>query len=91
MATLQERSQAFLNRPIPAELAKKYVPGSLSELFIGTYAADGSLDAESAELIRIYASESDAAADRYETPEAKEYFGECASILAAIEAEQPAA
>lgn len=91
MATLQERAQAFLNRPIPAELANRYVPGSLSELFIGNYAANGSLDPESAELIGICALESDAAVDRYKTPEAKEYFGECASILAAIEAEQPAA
>ena len=90
MVTLQERAQAFLNRPIPAELAKKYVPGSLSELFIGSYVAVGTLDAESAELIGICAFESDAAADRYKTPEAKEYFAECASILAAIEAEQPA-
>ena len=90
MATLQERAQAFLNRPIPAELAKKYVPGSLSELFIGSYADEGTLDAESAELIGICALESDAAAERYKTLEAKEYFSECASILVAIGAEQPA-
>lgn len=88
---MQQRAQAFLSRPIPQELAKKYVSGSMSELFIGNYAVNGSLDAEDAELIGICAFEADAAADRYKTPEAKAYFGECASILAAIGAEQPAA
>jgi len=63
----------------------------VSDLFIGNYALNGLLDAEDAELIEICAFESDAAADRYKTPEAKAYFDECASILAAIEAEQPAA
>lgn len=90
MTNLQERAQAFLNCPIPDELAKKFVPGSLSELLIGGYAAEGILGAEGAELIGICAFEANAAAERYKTQAAKEYFGECASILAAIEAELPA-
>ncbi len=46
MTTLQQRAQAFLSRAIPPELAKKYVSGSLSELFIASSAVNGLLDAE---------------------------------------------
>jgi len=90
MTNLQERAQAFLDRPIPAELAKRYVSGSLSELFIRRYAAEGTLavNEETAELIELCAMESEAGAEGRNTPEAKAYFEECASILAAILAER---
>ncbi len=87
MTALQERAQAFLNRPIPAELAKKYVPGSISELYIGNYVVNDLLDAEGADLLAICAYEAEDAVNRYKTPETKAYFSECAGILAAIEAE----
>jgi len=89
MISLRERAQSFLNRSIPEELSNHYVPGSMAELFIRHYASNGSLDEESAELIGICAFECDAAAGKYKTSEAKEYFAECASILAAIEGEEP--
>ena len=85
--TLQERAQAFLDRPIPTELSKKYIPGSLSEMLIGACAAGDALNAEGAELLSICVVESDAAAERYKTPDAKAYFRECANILNAMEAE----
>ena len=87
MTALQQRAQAFLNRSIPAELAKKYVSGSISDLLIGNYAVKGLLDTEGVELIGICAFEAEDAVNRYKTPEAKAYFSECTSILAAIEAE----
>ncbi len=84
---LQTRAKAFLQRTIPAEI--DYVPGSIAESLIATYAECGhlSLDAETAELLGLAGMESQAAAGRYSNPAAVDYFRETAAILEAILAE----
>ncbi|VTR99409.1 hypothetical protein [Tuwongella immobilis] len=84
MADLAGRIKAFLNRQPPAEV--NYVPGSLVEGLMATYAIAGRLDAEGrlllgiceAELAKLVASKTGPAAD---------YFGECLAIVKAIQEE----
>jgi hypothetical protein len=85
-AELQARAKAFLDRQIPAEI--RYVPDSLSERFLATYAAKGKvdLDGELAEILEICVIEAFHAADSKAGAEA-EYFRECALLLQAIQAE----
>ena len=80
---LQERARAFLQRPIPKGMA--YVPDSISERFIATYAADGKveLDSELAELLGICVTEARTAAGAKSGEEA-EFYRESAEILGLI-------
>jgi len=87
MTPLQQRAKAFLEMSIPDELAPNYVPGSIADMMIANYAAGKKLDAEALELIELAGMESEAAADNYETADAKAYFQECAAILSAISEE----
>ena len=83
---LQARTKAFLERPIPAEI--RYVPDSLSERFLATYAASGAvdLDPEFAEIFDLCVLEAFHASDSKAGAEA-EHFRECALLLQAIQAE----
>jgi hypothetical protein len=85
-ASLQARARKFLARPIPKGMA--YVPDSLSERLIRSYAAGGEdeVDAELAELLDICIFEATDAAEN-KTGEEAAYFRECAEILQAIQAE----
>ena len=85
-AQLQARAKKFLERPIPEGMP--YVPDSISERFIVTYATDGKLDVdpELAELLAICVSEAYNAAASKSGEEAA-FFHESAQILDAIQAE----
>jgi len=84
MTPLQQRAKAFLEMSIPDELVPNYVPGSIADMMIGNYVVGTELDNEALALIEISSMESEAAADRYTTADAKAYFRECAAILSAI-------
>lgn len=81
--SLQDRAKAFLKRPIPKGV--NYVPDSISERFIASYAENGKidLDPELAELLEICVDEGERAAKKH-SGEAREYFEESAAILRAI-------
>jgi hypothetical protein len=85
---LQARAKTFLQKPIPDGI--NYVPGSIAETLIATYAERGSVpdDAETAELLALAGMEAQAAADRFSYPAAAEYFRETSAILEAILAER---
>lgn len=85
-AELQARAKSFLDRPIPDGMP--YVSDSLSERFISTYAATGTLavDPELAELLGLCVLEAFHVADSKAGEEA-EFFRESALILQAIQAE----
>ena len=85
---LQARAKTFLQKPIPQGI--DYVPGSIAETLIATYAERGFVpdDAETAELLGLAGMESQAAADRFSDPVAAEYFRETSAILEAILAER---
>ena len=81
--TLQQRAQAFLKRPIPADMT--YVADSMSERFIAAYAKHGrvDLDPELTELLEICAAEGERAAQQRSGDE-QAFFIESAAILRAI-------
>lgn len=87
-SALQDRAKAFLQRPVPDGI--RYVPGSIAETLIATYAERGSVpdDSETAELLALAGMESQAAAERLTDPVAAEYFRETSAILEAILAER---
>jgi hypothetical protein len=84
MTDLADRIKEFLNRQPPADV--NYVPGSLVEGLMATYATEGRLDPEGdmllgiceVELTKTVAAKSGPAAD---------YFGECLAIVQAIQGE----
>ena len=80
---LLTRVKAFLLRPMPEDLA--YVPDSISERLLSTYAVNGrlSLDPELAELVELCLLETLAAAEGG-SDEHRAYFQESAEILQAI-------
>lgn len=86
---LQAKARAFLERPIPVGMS--YQPGSLSEQFIVTYAADGTFDLnlELTELLGLCIREAFDTSARRAGEEAN-FFRESASILQAIQAESTA-
>jgi hypothetical protein len=81
--SLQRRAKAFLERPIPDGMP--YVPGSISERVIATYATDGKVElaGEMGELLQMCVMEAEFAADSKSGDEA-DYFRESAEILGAI-------
>jgi hypothetical protein len=87
-AELQTRARAFLARAIPAGIG--YVPDSIAERFIRTYAIEGRLpeDPDTMELLGLAASESCAMADQLKDETAAEYFRESSRILESILAER---
>lgn len=86
-AELQTRAEAFLQRPIPKGL--DYVPDSIAERFIATYAKERRLpdDPDLRELLELTCMESSQMADTHADPEVAEYFRESVAILEAILAE----
>jgi len=87
MTDLQRRARAFLEQPIPTELAHHYAPDSLTDRLLANFADQGSLDDEGYELALLCASEVEDARDRHETEQAKQYFQACGEILNGIIAE----
>jgi hypothetical protein len=87
-AELQARAKAFLQRTIPAGI--DYVPNSIAEELIATYARRGQLpgDAETAELLGLAGMESSALAGQLTDPEAAGYFRESSLILEMMLAER---
>ena len=85
-ARLRTRAKAFVDRPIPEGMS--YIPDSLSERFVATYAATGTvdLDPELAEILHLCVLEAFNASDGKIGEEA-EFFRESALILHAIQAE----
>lgn len=83
-AELQQRARAFLKREIPSGI--DYVPHSLAENFIATYARRGRLadDDDTAELVGMAGMEASAMADDLKDPAAAEYFRETSNLLEAI-------
>jgi hypothetical protein len=84
MSTLREQAKAFLERPIPAELAPHHVSRSVADMMIAKYAVGNDLDEEALELVSLAAMESEAAAERYSMEDTKAYFIECGRILNGI-------
>jgi hypothetical protein len=84
---LQARAAAFLRRAIPDGI--DFVPGSVAEMFIATYAKRGSLpdDPEADELLSLACVESQSMADQL-TGQAAEYFQESSAILEGIQGER---
>jgi hypothetical protein len=85
---LRTRAKNFLTQPIPKEI--RYVPGSIAELVIETYAAGGKFDEELLELGELCTMTIDEVVESHVTPEAQDYFRECKSILEAILVEERA-
>jgi hypothetical protein len=85
---LQARAKDFLQRAIPEAIG--YVPNSIAERFIRTYAAEGELpeDADTMELLGLAAEESCSMADQLKDPKAVEYFRESSAILESMLAER---
>ena len=83
---LQQRAQAFVARPVPADL--DYAPGSIAERIINAYARDGRIgsDPELVQLLEIAVMEAPTAAAA-KTGAAREYLDESAAILAEIAAQ----
>ena len=86
-AELRARAKAFLERGIPKGL--DYVPDSIAERLIATYAKKGELpeDDDVAELLELASMESSQMAETHDVPEVAEYFRESAAILEAMMAE----
>lgn len=86
MSPLQQRARAFLQRPVPDGMA--YVPDSISERFIATYAEEGrvKLDGELAELLELCVMEAELAADSKSGDEAA-FFRESHEVLKGIQEE----
>ena len=76
--SLPERITEFIQRKPPPEI--NYVPGSLVEMVLATYAAEGKLDEEGTEMLHLCKIELDAAVAR-KTGAAKAYFAECAGLV----------
>jgi hypothetical protein len=84
---LQARARSFLDRNIPAEIG--YVPNSIAERFIRTYADEGQLsdDPETMELLGLAAMDSRAMLDQLKDSAAMDYFRESSTILESMLAE----
>jgi len=82
-AQIQDRAKRFIKQPVPADI--DYVPGSIAERLITTYASDGALqrDDETREMTELTLMETDAMVSK-ETGAAQAYFHESAEILRAI-------
>ena len=87
-AELQARANVFLKRSIPDSI--KYVPDSIAERLIATYAKQGCLpdDSDADELLELASMESTAMAGQLRDPVGTEYFRENSAILDAILAER---
>ena len=85
---LKARAQQFLKRAVPEAVG--YVPNSMAEQMIATYARRGKLpdDPETAELLELILMESSALAESDSAPEVHDFFHESAAILEAIQAER---
>ncbi len=84
---LQKRARAFLERAVPAGL--DYVPNSLAERWIKTYAKRGRISVEPAtlELMELVIAESQERAGGEPLPEVADYFRESTALLEAIHTE----
>src|SRR6266478_567861 len=87
MSELQERTKAFLARPIPEDL--DYVPDSFAERFLAQYAQDGqlTLEPETAELLALMVQDTKANPIEYK-PDARGYMAESQAILEQILTEE---
>jgi len=85
---LQSRAKSFLKRTIPAGV--HYVPNSIAERFIKSYAQEGQLpdDAETMELLGLAAMETCSMIDQLKDPAALDYFRESSAILESMLAER---
>jgi hypothetical protein len=81
---LQQRCRAFLGKPVPPGV--RYVPDSLAERILTSYAQGLRPDPGLTELLFICAPESRAAAARH-AGAARDYLLESASLLEAISQE----
>jgi hypothetical protein len=84
MNKLQDRTKAFLKRPIPKNM--EYMPDSLAERFLVQYAQDGhlTLEAETAEILAIMVNDTESNAPEQYKPGEREYMAESHQILAEI-------
>jgi len=84
---LQKRAQAFRERAVPAGL--DYVPDSLAERWICTYAKHGRipLSAATLELMELVIAESQERAGGEPLAEVADYFRESTALLEAIHTE----
>ena len=82
-AQLQDRAKRFTKLPVPK--SPDYVPGSMAERFIATYASDGKLqpDDETRELLEMIVVEAEDMVSQ-KTGVDQAYFRESAEILRAM-------
>jgi hypothetical protein len=81
MEDLAARIKEFLNRRPPAEV--NYVPDSLVEGLMATYATKGQLDIERKMLLGLCESEL-AKIVTQKTGPARDYFGDCLALVREI-------
>lgn len=81
MTDLQREAQAFLDRPVPQQI--NYVPDSIVERLIRSFALGQHFDDEALELLEICAYELDITAEQF-TGDAKVYFTDCANLVRSI-------
>lgn len=78
MSDLTEQIKLFLNSEPPKGVA--YVPGSLVEMLLATYAVEGRLDKDATELMKLCQIELDIAVAE-KTGADKAFFAESADLV----------
>ena len=81
---LPKRAEAFLARPIPAELLPHYVKGSLADIVLASCASKEPIDPELLEIAEMTVSEYDSAIEQARTDELRSYYIDCQLLVRAI-------
>jgi hypothetical protein len=84
MSTLQRRIQAFLERPLPDEVALNHAPDSMTEIFLRTYAGGERMNSGLVNIGKVCLAAMDPAIAALSTEAARAYFVECRELLVEV-------
>lgn len=84
MLGLRQRVAAFLERPLPGEIALNHAPDSMTEVFLRTFAGGGRMDAGLVRVGKVCMAGIDPAIAQVSSDPARAYLIECRGLLVEV-------